>query len=179
MGLYNGIYRLGSLFGMLVGGILSTIIGIQYVSIIFGILSLIGLPLIIRSFKTGLHANVKKSNSAIENPIPSRLVFRQKLIIIVSGFFITMLIQGVLTSTLSSVIEHNFGKEIAIFGLIISVTLLSGLIQSARWVWEPFLGRSIGIWSDGPIGKVPIFIFSLFFTGLTFGAVWSKLPLSI
>ncbi|MCM3441319.1 MFS transporter (plasmid) [Metabacillus halosaccharovorans] len=179
MGLYNGIYRLGSLLGMLVGGGFFPIMGIQYVSVIFGFLSLLGLPIILLSLKTDSFTNIKDTDSFIETSIPFNLAFRQKFVIILSGFFITMLIQGVLTSTLSSVIEHNFGNEIEIFEMVLSVTLLSGLIQSARWVWEPFLARIFGIWSDGPIGKVPIFIFSLFFSGLIFGAISNELPLIV
>src|SRR5690606_14268348 len=42
MGIYNGLYRLGSLVGMLVGGILVPFIGLMTVAISFGALSAIG-----------------------------------------------------------------------------------------------------------------------------------------
>ena len=46
-------------------------------------------------------------------------------------------------------------------------------------MWEPFLGRKFGIWSDGPKGRIPIFIISLFFTAVSFGVISSYLPLSL
>lgn len=177
MGLYNGIYRLGSLIGMLLGGILVPFVGLQSVSILFGCLTLMGLPFIFNTFGTGFNTQEEKKPSA-QTTFHSSFAHKQKLLIIVSGFFTTMLFQGVLTSTLSFLIERNYGQHIDLFGLIISVTFLSGLIQSARWMWEPFLGRKFGIWSDGPNGRVPIFVFSLIITGLTFGIISIELPLN-
>ena len=49
MGLYNGLYRTGSLVGMLIGGLLVPIIGLSTVSVGFGFLTLLGLPLILKS----------------------------------------------------------------------------------------------------------------------------------
>lgn len=177
MGIYNGIYRLGSLIGMLLGGILVPFIGLQSVSILFGCLTLIGLPFIFYTFGTGFNAQ-EETKPRIKPSFYSPFAQKQRFLIIVSGFFTTMLFQGVLTSTLSSLIERNYGQHIDLFGLIISVTFLSGLIQSARWMWEPFLGRRFGIWSDGPNGRVPIFVLSLIITGVTFGIISIELPLS-
>ncbi|WP_191562522.1 MFS transporter [Metabacillus idriensis] len=178
MGLYNGIYRLGSLFGMLLGGLLVPIFGLSVISVAFGCLTLLGLPFIMYYFVTDSHLQgEKKINS--HRLFDFSFVFKRKLLIIISGFFITLLFQGVLTSTLSSLIEQNYGQQIGLFGVIVSVTFLSGLIQSVRWMWEPFLGRKIGIWSDGPNGRIPIFIISLVFTAVSFGIISSYLPLSL
>jgi len=93
------------------------------------------------------------------------------VLIYASGFFITFLIQGVLTSTLSSVIDYHYGEIVKVFHFILSAALLSGIIQSCRWVWEPFLARRIGIWSDGKIGRIPLFVFFLAATGMLYGMV--------
>ncbi|PLR67563.1 MFS transporter [Bacillus sp. UMB0893] len=178
MGLYNGIYRLGSLFGMLLGGLLVPIFGLSVISVAFGCLTLLGLPFIMYYFVTDSHLQVEKKINS-RRLFDFSFVFKRKLLIIISGFFITLLFQGVLTSTLSSLIEQNYGQQIGLFGLIVSVTFLSGLIQSVRWMWEPFLGRKIGIWSDGPNGRIPIFIISLVFTAVSFGIISSYLPLSL
>lgn len=177
MGLYNGIYRLGSLFGMLLGGLLVPWLGLSFVSLAFGFLTLLGLPLIIYFFAADSHSQTEKKINS--QSIPFTFVFKRKLLVIISGFLITLFVQGVLTSTLSSIIEHHYGQKISLFGLIIGVTFLSGLIQSARWMWEPFLARRIGIWSDGISGRVPVFIFSLIFTAVSFGLISSSLPLGV
>jgi MFS family permease len=97
MGLYNGLYRLGSLFGMLLGGIFVMIIGLEAVSIIFGCFSILGLPLIIRSFGTGLSAQAEKVATTIQESLPTPSMLKHKVIIIMSGFFIAMLFQGVMS----------------------------------------------------------------------------------
>lgn len=40
MGIYNGLYRLGSLFGMLIGGILTPFIGLKHVALLLGVCTL-------------------------------------------------------------------------------------------------------------------------------------------
>ncbi|BBP87715.1 hypothetical protein BsIDN1_13330 [Bacillus safensis] len=41
-GIYNGLYRLGSLFGMLFGGIFASLMGFQSMTLVFGLLTLLG-----------------------------------------------------------------------------------------------------------------------------------------
>ncbi|MGD6792625.1 MFS transporter [Metabacillus indicus] len=168
MGSYNGIYRLGSLAGMLIGGLLVPYIGLEAVSTLFGMITILGIPFILLGFPRSSGA---KADKEIQKMSSVPFEYKQKLFIIISGFFITLFIQGVLTATLSSLINHHFGKEVSLAGLIISVTFLSGLLQSARWMWEPFLGKKIGSLSDGKFGRLPLFVFSLFFTSLTFALI--------
>ncbi|MBG9451427.1 MFS transporter [Cytobacillus firmus] len=176
MGLYNGLYRTGSLVGMLVGGLLVPIIGLSTVSIAFGLLSLLGLPLMLSSKINQIEETPGKIDKmAEEKPFIGRTAY--KVAIIVSGFLIAMLYQGIVTSTMSSLIEHFYGESISIWNVVVSVTFLSGLIQALRWTWEPFLGKTVGHWSDRAPGRLPIFIVSLIFAGGVFGLVSAKLPL--
>ncbi|WHY59995.1 MFS transporter [Cytobacillus firmus] len=176
MGLYNGLYRTGSLVGMLVGGLLVPILGLSTVSIAFGLLSLLGLPLMLSSKINQVEETPGKIDTmAEEKPFIGRTA--NKAVIIVSGFLIAMLYQGIVTSTMSSLIEHFYGESISIWNVVVSVTFLSGLIQAVRWTWEPFLGKTVGHWSDGASGRLPIFIVSLIFAGGVFGLVSAKLPL--
>ncbi|WP_436372009.1 MFS transporter [Cytobacillus sp. BC1816] len=178
MGLYNGLYRTGSLVGMLIGGLLVPIIGLSTVSISFGLLSLLGLPLMLKSkINQDDETPEKKDRMAKETPFIGKAGY--KAWIIVSGFLIAMLYQGIVTSTLSSLIEHFYGESISIWNVVISVTLLSGIIQAVRWSWEPFLGRTVGHWSDGSRGRLPIFIVSLISAGFVFGMVSIRLPLGL
>lgn len=170
MGQYNGLYRLGSLFGMVLGGLFVPVAGLKTVAIVFGCLTLLGLPFIIASFKTEAHcqaANPKQENRSISTV--KRPAYRW--LVIMSGFLITMLFQGVFTSTLSAVIERYYSQTITIPGLVLSVTFLSGLIQAARWLWEPYLGKRFGHWSDGSKGRLPLYIGSLLFISLIFGVI--------
>lgn len=178
MGTYNGVYRLGSLFGMLLGGIFVPILGFAYISIIFGIISAIGLPMILKThIEKGEHQEVLAGKSVRHIPIKRILLMRNTLLVILSGFIVSMLFQGIFTSTLSSAIEHYFGIEITLLGFIVTVTALSGFIQSARWMWEPFLARLIGNWSDGLKNRIPLYMSCLLFGGLTFASLSVSLPI--
>ncbi|EFV76815.1 MULTISPECIES: MFS transporter [Cytobacillus] len=178
MGLYNGLYRTGSLVGMLIGGLFVPVIGLSTVSIAFGFLSLLGLPLmLISKINQDVKTPEKKDRMAKETPFIGKAGYKAS--IIVSGFLIAMLYQGIVTSTLSSLIEHFYGENISIWNVVVSVTLLSGIIQAVRWTWEPFLGRTVGHWSDGARGRLPIFIVSLIFAGVVFGMVSIRLPLEL
>lgn len=180
IGLYNGLYRLGSLVGMLVGGLLVPIIGLSAVSIIFGFLTLLGLPMILLYVNANSLMDKEQDNKALI--VKERFVSKFKQgrgMIIFTGFCITLLIQGVFISTLSSLIEHNHGESVVLFGSVMSVTFLAGIILSIRWLWEPFLGARFGIWSDGAKGRVPLLVLSLTFAGLTFGIISNDLPLVV
>lgn len=172
MGTYNGLYRLGSLFGMLLGGILVPIIGLKLVAIVFGVLTLLGVPIILYVLKENNAKTVVDNLSETQRSSSQPISYKFKILLIcISGFFVTMLIQGVLTATLSSVIAYNQGEFVLIFQFVLSAALLSGLIQSLRWVWEPFLARKIGIWSDGRMDRIPLFVTFLIFTGILYGMI--------
>jgi MFS family permease len=191
MGMYNGLYRLGSLFGMLVGGILAPIIGLQYVALIFGVCSLGGVFYLLHSFRSSeAGAGTTPQRTPAENmpskDVPSvqnktdqrklRLLFPKGTFpVIAIGLFVPLLFQGILMATLSPLIGHLFAEPIHVAGLLLSVTALSGIIQAARWIWEPFLARRLGALSDGPQGRLPLLIFSLIFAAV----VCAVLPLSM
>ncbi|MFF2445094.1 MFS transporter [Priestia megaterium] len=178
MGLYNGLYRTGSLFGMLLGGVLVPIAGLQFVSILFGCLSFIGLPLVFYSLRVTSSPHTE-TVPRVNNNVFIHKILKHKIIIISTGFLIAMLIQGVLTSTVSAILEHSYGEKITLFGLLISVTFFSGLLQAVRWAWEPFLGSLFGHWSDGPSGRIPLYILSLIVSSFAFGMIASDIPLLI
>src|SRR5699024_3817585 len=64
-----------------------------------------------------------------------------------------------------------------IFGVVVSSTALAGILQSVRWVWEPFLARKIGSKSDEIGSRIPLFLVAL--TCATVGYVLIPWKLSI
>jgi len=182
VGLYNGLYRLGSLVGMLAGGLLVPILGLSTVSIIFGCLTLLALPIIFIYVKTTPLKDHEQDNKDkvvfIDNSIVNSLKQNRGRIVF-TGFSITLLFQGIFMSTLSSVVEQNHGESVTLFGTVFSATFLTGIILSLQWIWGPFLGVRFGAWSDGVKGRVPVLIMSLIFASLTFGIISNELPILI
>ncbi|MFT4413849.1 MFS transporter [Fredinandcohnia humi] len=166
MGLYNGLYRLGSLVGMLVGGILTPIIGLKNVSLLLGAFSLLAFIYLFASFRV---KDTNKQSASVNQTTRFSIVriLRGSYLLFISSFFISLLFQGIITSTLSPLIGYLYEDSIFFIGMIVSVTALSGLLQAARWVWEPFLASWIGSISDGVKGRLPIYVGSLLFSSIT------------
>ncbi|WP_210436471.1 MFS transporter [Paenibacillus senegalensis] len=166
MGVYNGLYRLGSLVGMLVGGGLTPVFGLSWVSFAFGLLSSAGAILLAAFFKRKEPARPPKAER--KKGFPGLDLLRSHAQVMTSGFFITFLIQGVFTATLSSIIVYHYGESVQLWGVVITAAALSGGLQGLRWMWEPFLAKQIGLWSDGPKGRLPLYIGSLIIGAVSF-----------
>jgi len=178
MGLYNGLYRLGSLVGMLLGGLLVPVYGLPALALSFAAMALLGLPLLLRHFQPPAALDERQLPAAPAADTPRRSArLNGKYRVIVSGFCTAMLIQGVLAATLSALIERFYGNRLDLFGLLLSATALSGILQALRWSWEPWLGRRFGAWSDGPRGRSRLYGGTLLVAALSFGLMASGLPL--
>lgn len=174
MGSFNGIYRLGSLIGMLFGGVLAPLVGMKAVAILFGLMALIGLPLV-----TIFVSNRKATNSAASHSfsgLHAHLRSRPVMKLIMSGLSVSFL-YTMMNATLSLVIDTKYAESLALFGALISSTALAGALQAARWVWEPFLAVWFGRKSDGPKGRLPLLFASLVSAGL--GFAWIPWPLPV
>lgn len=176
MGSYNGIFRLGSLAGMLVGGILVPIVGMQNVSLGFGLITFIGLvPIFLYTSKRQV---TEVEAPPQEGTLQSRIWTKGVLQILICGLWIALL-QAVFSSTLSLLIDRHYSESISIFGLIMSSTALAGILQAIRWVWEPFLATKVGQMSDGAKGRIPLFLLSLFCAAIGYFLIPWELPLYI
>lgn len=164
MGRYNGLYRLGSLGGMIGGGILVNIIGFNSTAILFGLFMLIGLPLVYITIPKIKPEKFQKPS------VPLRLfgLTRQSLAVIMSGLILAFLIQGFFTSSLTLVMADHFGSDVSLIGVTIGITALAGILQGIRWLWEPYLAIKIGVWSDGKNGRLPFFLVSLGLSSIGF-----------
>nr|WP_280922160.1 MFS transporter [Ammoniphilus resinae] len=178
MGTYNGLYRLGSLFGMLLGGFLASTWGITGVTFLFGFTPFLAIPFLFISFEDSHVTNQSRKKLHWNQETKTWLFSRQVMQAVVSGLLIAMLFQGILTSTLSYVIEyHHF--ELAMLGFVVAGSALSGLLQAFRWTWEPFLATNIGKWSDGEKGRKPYLVIFLFIAGITYSLIPLEVPLLI
>ncbi|MEC0227641.1 MFS transporter [Paenibacillus alba] len=177
MGRYNGIFRLGSLVGMLIGGVLVPLVGMSIVSIAFGVFMLLGLPYV-AVYISGAKANQSDVSLLRKERIDNRAAIWKKpvLKIVATGLFVYLL-QTVLSVTLSLQIETNYPQPMTLIGIAVTSTMLSGVLQSARWGWEPFLASWIGLRSDGSKGRLPLFGFTLICSAVGYALVPWQLPI--
>ena len=169
MGTYNGLYRLGSLVGMLLGGLLADHYGLRITSIIFSIMTFIAIPL---SFLYIPSSTAHKSNEELQNTHVITIFKNTDVIgVLVTGMFIAMIYQGMFTATLSYLVEIHNSTQITLFGFAFGAASLAGIIQAIRWSWEPWLAPWFGKKSDGKYGRKPILVMSLLMASLLFALI--------
>ncbi|TMV47749.1 MFS transporter [Paenibacillus mesophilus] len=183
MGRYNGISRIGSLFGMLLGGLLAPVFGLAPVALAFGLFALAGLPAIglfmpkrdrAESPRTTASAAAAQTGAAPGVWYKSAAVRKA----IATGLVLSVL-QSILTATLSLVIDSNYSGVQALFGIALAGTALAGVLQAVRWTSEPLLASWFGRLSDGPRGRLPLFVTALLASAAGFALMPWPLPFAL
>ncbi|WP_397538112.1 MFS transporter [Rummeliibacillus pycnus] len=145
MGTYNGLYRLGSLFGMLLGGLLADLFGMKLIALILGSMVFLSIPLVFKYLPKTI-----QTEQGIKPPAQTWFTwlkpFHNKMFlkILITAFLLSMLLDGMLTATLSHIIEGKFTNQIHLFGFMVGAATLSGVMQALRWGITPFLTPKIG-----------------------------------
>ncbi|MDP5275227.1 MFS transporter [Chengkuizengella axinellae] len=176
MGTYNGLYRLGSLFGMLFGGVLAVLFNVSVVSILFSILSFTGLIFIFKYIDPSIKTSNHLPKSGHITGHMKRLIWNNQHVFwtLTTGLVIAMIYQGLFTSTLSYLI-HTLHGNVMYWGISFGAAAIAGVIQALRWSWEPWLAPWFGRKSDGPKGRQPLLVGTLICSALLF----SLLPLQL
>jgi MFS family permease len=173
MGVFNGLYRLGSLAGMLAGGFIADLFGLTTTALFFGAVTFSAIPF---AFLHVPDAKNKTADSTEKSA--SLLVLWQDSTIfwaLTTGAIVAMIYQGIFTSTLSYLLQIHNSSYIDILGFSIGAASLAGILQAIRWSWEPWLAPWVGIKSDGRHGRKKVLLLSLLLaTGL-----FCLLPLDI
>lgn len=173
MGIYNGLYRLGSLFGMLAGGFLADRYGLGNTAILFGLITCLAIPFAFQVLpRSSPHA---PEAGKLQNV--STLVNANTLWPLLTGLFIALVYQGAFTSTLSYLIQIHTASQIPLFGALVGAASLAGILQALRWGWEPWLAPWFGRLSDGKHGRKKILTVTLFLAALFFSLIPLTLPL--
>jgi MFS family permease len=173
MGMYNGLYRLGSLGGMVAGALLVAGYGLQATSLLFAALVLPAFALILRSIPQDNRAEEKVAFTNLEVPT-SMWRKGSVLVTFLSGLFLAMAYQGVFTSTLSRLIELRQPFTV-IGGVVIGAAVLSSMVQGARWGWEPWAAPWFGRLSD-VYGRKRMLIGTMLAAAVLFATLHTPVP---
>ncbi len=153
MGYYHGLVRLGSVSGLLFGGILFDLIGFDSAFLILGIVSITGIPLGSVSQK-GLKQQKRSSYSDSEHDGSSHIRG-----LLVCGFVLGCVGSGLIMATLGAILKHSVGSSISIGAVLIGVATLTGLLLGGRWILESLCAPLFGALYDRIGRYLATFIF--------------------
>ncbi len=149
MGFFQAVSRFGAMVGVLLGGLLTDLIGLRPTLLAFGAIAASGLAL--APFSAGRrHPHVDRAtvesepialHPTAETPAPALVLHGSAL---VSGFVVS----GLVTGTVAFLLRDRFGDDVGVCGLALGVATLSGVLLSLRWAFDIALGPIAGRLSD-------------------------------
>ncbi|MGX8718756.1 MAG: MFS transporter [Desulfovibrio sp.] len=176
MGLYTGTYRLGSLAGMLGGGIAADIWGLRTACACGIALALMAFALAALRLRRASPVQ-KRAGKARQPSAWKELVRSARFIrIIGSCLMVTLVIEGFLAATLSAYVQFQAGSAITFAGLTIGCAAAAGAVQSLRWSWNPVLSPMIGRIFDGSSHRGRLFAACCWCSALLFFASALRMP---
>lgn len=159
MGMYNGLMRTGSLFGMLLGGVLADTWGAGLTCAFFASVSVLAVPLI--WFAVPRNAKGMAEEAAAGEDGYSLFSHWKVLSVLLIGTAVAFVYQGMLISTLSYLVKIRIPAGLDLGWALVGAASLGGVLQAVRWSWEPFLAPFFGWLSDHPrAGRKKTFIVS-------------------
>ncbi|MDR3176962.1 MAG: MFS transporter [Desulfovibrio sp.] len=178
-GVYNGVYRLGSLVGMLFGGILADFAGVSFTALLFSLISAVSLIPALLFIPKGKSGSEQAAVSGFGADF--KVVFSDPDVcrLLLAGGAIALVVQGVLASTLSRLIAvHTYGG-IELAGLFVGAASLGGFFQALRWSWEPWLAPLTGRLSDKKYGRLRMLFWVLCAAAVFLVLLAAPLPLAL
>lgn len=146
MGLYNGLHRLGHLGGALLGGILAEVLGYHMMAVVFGILT-VGAIIPLGMLKNVPIEGLAEERGSVQ--LPRSIWLKSSFLwLMATGFVVTMLYYGMLSTILSPLVHLHTDPIVLGAGAVIGATALSGILQAIRWAWEPWGAPWVGKVSD-------------------------------
>jgi MFS family permease len=178
MGRYNGLYRLGSLVGMLGGGFFADQFGIDKVSLVFGFTAFLAVPAAIR-YIPATHAGLHKRSDSV-----SHLQIRwwrdsRVLWVLTTAVLGAMALEGMLTATLSHVLALRHPTVVKCLWISMGASTFAGAMQACRWLLGPWISPWIGRLSDGRWGRTRILAGTLGCAAVLMAMIPMKMPFAL
>jgi MFS family permease len=166
MGLYNAIFRSGSLIAVLVGGVLVDLIGIKPSFLIISSIMLLCFPVISLIYESDSYLSLETKQPARSRLLTTggySLTFwslltgsrsgvttqRSRLLAIhYTRFTNTFAISGLVTATIGLLLKERIGDSLNIDGFVLGVATLTGIVLSTSWAGEVGLSTYFGGISD-------------------------------
>ena len=164
VGLYNGLWGLGGLLGMLAGGFLVDQTSIFFVTTLFSVLGVLSIPAIILLVPVTKRTNEKESST----PIKVRWLTPYVSMVFVTGATMGFIVFGLFASTLSPLIEVTYIEQWTVAQFTLGAASLAGILQAIRWGWDPLIAPWIGKQLHTKQRMIKVLLIPLFFGGVMF-----------
>ena len=177
MGVFNGLYRLGSLAGMLAGGFIADLYGLTTTALFFSVVTFSAIPFAFRHVPDAKNktADPAEKSASLAVLWQDSTIFRA----LATGAIVAMIYQGIFTSTLSYLLQIHNSSYIDILSFSVGAASLAGILQAIRWSWEPWLAPWIGHLSDGQGGRRRLLIGALVAAAGFLSLLAAPLPLGV
>jgi predicted MFS family arabinose efflux permease len=128
MGYYNGISRIGSVVGIVLGGILFDLFGFTTTLVAFCLASLLAVPFALSSGiqSVGIYNAERKASQ------PGSAHHA----LLTCGFCIGAVGPGLIMSTLGFILLSRYGQQVDLYGILLGVATLNGLLLGCRWILD-------------------------------------------
>ncbi|WP_166241756.1 MFS transporter [Paenibacillus turpanensis] len=167
MGLYNGLWSLGGLLGMLTGGLVPASHFETAIVIVTVLMVMLLIPAVyyIPSDNAAAPAADEPQDKG-RLPIWTILMQAGPIRMCVTGFIVAAVFFGVFASTISKAMAEQLPSGLTLPGIILTAAAVAGILQAFRWGVSPLLSPLFGRLSDGKKGRLPWFLFGLAGSGL-------------
>ncbi len=173
MGVYTSVFRIGSLIGMVGGGLLANFMGPFVPPMLFAGVMLLGLPLSLRL--PGSKGSLLRIHEGQIGTLPIKrlrvwAVWGMALIAAFST-------QGVFTSSYTRLLADSGHFPLELGFAAVGVAAAAAAAQLVKWCLDPWFAPWVGGLSDGRSGRGPVLIGGMLAAAV--GYVLLSLPLSV
>ncbi|WP_413374787.1 MFS transporter [Alkalihalobacillus sp. 1P02AB] len=166
VGLYNGLWGLGGLVGMLAGGFLVDQTSIFFVTTSFAVIAALAIPVV--WFVVPKGKGEPEEKKVVAKTMKKKWVTPFVVLVLCTGLTQGFIVMGLFASTISPLIETVYFGDWQIGTVVIGVATLAGIMQALRWSWDPFVAPLIGRKLDEMTSVLPILLFPLLGGALLF-----------
>ena len=204
LGFFSGGQRLGSLVGVLLGGILFDVIGRSSSFLVIAALGFLSMPAALalgRHTDSATGPDSSDANKGSQEPWAEDLTgvrrlmwdllvsrvpesagrIRMRLLAVNFTFFsVHLVMSGLLVATLGFYLNQRLGEEATVLGVVLGIATVNGLLLATRWasdVGSPYLGYMGDRWGQERIfvGAAPVCVITLLLLASD-GPLWLTLP---
>jgi MFS family permease len=151
MGFHSGVARVGTLFAVLFGGLLTDHLGFRETALAFASISLLAGLLMLRerppaAGRTSILPPPEGDAHGARDPVPDSAGERRQRWAVYAAIFVTQAsASGLVVATLGLWLVERFGDGVHLGTLVLGVATVNGILLAARFfidaTWAPFAGH--------------------------------------